>query len=165
MAYGSTFRQLYPPLWTQGYLAWLPWCPWRYIWAQTRSSSWQTSTGMSAWWGSRLALVEGAGNWPSVHTVELSMRTLRPPSAMWGSTSTYFLFVEVATPRASLMGKLSISSWGLCATPCWSLGIRPEPPGSRTPCESRTNITRLQRAEPWDFYLPGCGFLIGGGAS
>ena len=32
--------------------------------------------------GSQLALVESAGNWPSVHTVELSMRTLRLPSAM-----------------------------------------------------------------------------------
>ena len=27
-------------------------------------------------------LVEGAGNWPSIHTMELSMRTPRPPSAM-----------------------------------------------------------------------------------
>ena len=31
-------------------------------------------------------------------------------------------------------------------TLCRPLGTRPEPPGSRTPCESRTNNTKLQRA-------------------
>ena len=36
----------------------------------------------------------------------------------------------------------------ICAAPCRPLGIRPEPPRSRTPCESHTNNTRLQKAEP-----------------
>ena len=39
-------------------------------------------------------------------------------------------------------------------TLCLTLGIRPEPPRGRTPCWSHTN-----------FYPPGCGFFIGGGAS